>query len=215
MANVITSGLYAIKVGDVGASGGMGSSLAVLGNTKEGTANFSMEAASKTNLMVEESDYPIFIKKTQGLSTLKFSVVDPDADILVKVLGGVSAVKTVSAWATATPYKIGDYVLQTAVYYRCKIDHTSAAGNTPPNSAYWEPLVAQPKTWSAPFIPPTIEQSIQCISQQGFGFNIIRGSVSGSINHELSRTGFLTVDIEVMVLQPKLAGQAPIEYTGG
>lgn len=215
MANVITSGLYALKVGDPAGNGGMGTSLAILGYTREGSASFVVAAPDETPLMVEESDYPLRIKKRQGVSQIKWQVVDPDCDILVKTCGGTAAVVTVAAWATATSYKIGDFVLQSTIYYRCKVDHTSAAGSTPPNSAYWEPLVAQPKKWSSPLVPPTIEQSIQEISQEGFGFNIILASISGSINHEMSKTGFLVVDITATVLKPKLAGQAPIEYIGG
>lgn len=215
MPSIFTSGLYTINMGAIAANGGLGTSLTKIGYTKEGSASFNIGQADSTRFKAEESDYPVFIKKSQGESMLKFTVMDPDADVMVRSFGGTSTLKTVAAWATATPYKVGDYVTQTAVYYRCVIDHTSAAGNTPPNAAYWEPLPAQPKTWSAPPVPPTIEQSLTVVSQQGFGFNIIRGSVSAALNHELSRTGLLGIDIEVLVLQPKLAGQAPIEYTGG
>jgi hypothetical protein len=203
-------------MGDVAAGGGLGSSLSLLGNTFEGSAEFMVSQPEQTDFNAEESDYPIFIKKRQGPALLKFSVMDPDADVIARACGGVTALVTVAAWANATAYVFGDYVSSSGSYYRCKVAHTSATGSiVVTTTLYWDLLPAQPKTWSAPAIPPSILQSVTVLPQQGFSFSIIRGAVSAAINHKLSKTGLMLVDFEVRVLQPTLAGQAPIVYTGG
>lgn len=216
MPSIATIGLYSVKMGAVAAGGGLGSSLSLLGYSLEGSAEFMIQAPDKTYFRAEESDFPIFIKKKQGLSTLKFSVMDPDADVMVRLFGGTSAVKAVSAWANATAYVFGAYVSVSSVYYRCIQPHTSATGSIDQtNPAYWTVLPAQPKTWSMPVIPPTIIQSVSILPQEGFGFDIIRGNVSAAMNHKLSKDGLMVIDVEIDVLQPTLAGQAPVVYTGG
>lgn len=42
-----------------------------------------------------------------------------------------------TAWATATPYVVGNVVSNGGRWYICTTNHTSAGGNTPPNVSFW------------------------------------------------------------------------------
>lgn len=88
MAEKRTIGLASIKLGAVGENGGMGTSLAVLGNTYQGTATLTQDDASETPFYVEEQDDPVEIEYTKGNTTLEFAIVDFSPATMVKVLGG-------------------------------------------------------------------------------------------------------------------------------
>jgi hypothetical protein len=44
----------------------------------------------------------------------------------------------ISIWFVDEEYTVGDKVLSNVTYYRAILNHTSAAGNNPPNGTYWE-----------------------------------------------------------------------------
>ena len=90
MAEIRTFGVKSIKMGDVGAEGGMGTSLAVLGdgNTLEGTASFIKEEDEEVEFFAEEHDDAIETILKKGAAILEFGIVDFTPATLVKVLGG-------------------------------------------------------------------------------------------------------------------------------
>jgi|WetSurMetagenome_2_1015567.scaffolds.fasta_scaffold00003_155 hypothetical protein len=90
MAEVRTLGLTSIEIGDVAVDGGMGTVLAVLGKTYKDTAELMGADPEIFEHRSEESDDPEETVETKGKITLKWSIMDSDADTLVKVLGGTS-----------------------------------------------------------------------------------------------------------------------------
>lgn len=98
MAEKRSFGLKSIKIGAVGADGGMGADLAALGVTSEGTAVFSKDEDEVKEFFSEENDDPIEIITKKGKTTLQFGIVDVTPSTLVKVLGG-----TVDVSVPATP----------------------------------------------------------------------------------------------------------------
>jgi len=91
MANVVTTGLTSIKVGDIAGDGGMGTTLAVLGYTNEGSIQFTEEDPTSTEFKAEEVDDPIYISQTKGKTTFSFQLGFPDYDQLVATLGGAKS----------------------------------------------------------------------------------------------------------------------------
>jgi hypothetical protein len=91
MAEVRTLGLLKIEVSDIAADGGLGTAFAPLGKTYKDTADLQGADPSVTEHYCEESDDPEEIVETKGKVTVKWSIFDTDADVLVKVLGGTSA----------------------------------------------------------------------------------------------------------------------------
>lgn len=90
MAEKRTFGIKSIKMGDVDAGGGMGTTLTVLGdgNTLEGTASFTKEEDEENEFFAEEYDDPIETIQKKGRATLEFCIVDFTPNTLVRVLGG-------------------------------------------------------------------------------------------------------------------------------
>ncbi|MHA4844415.1 hypothetical protein ACX0G7_09635 [Flavitalea antarctica] len=82
-------GLVNIKMGDVAGDGGMGTSLAAVGDTVAGTAVLTTEEAQTTDFKIEESDSPVMSIKTEADSmNLAWSTYANDAATLEKLFGG-------------------------------------------------------------------------------------------------------------------------------
>lgn len=88
MAEKRTIGLKSIKIGDIAGDGGMGTVLAALGNTYEGTATLMQDDAEETPFYAEELDDPIEILEKKGNLKVEWAIVDFDPTTLQKVLGG-------------------------------------------------------------------------------------------------------------------------------
>lgn len=88
MANVTTTGLAAVKMGDIAVDGGMGTTLAVIGYTNKGSVQLNTEDPQLTEFYAEEVDDPIYISKKKGKTTFTFQLGFPDFDQMVAVLGG-------------------------------------------------------------------------------------------------------------------------------
>lgn len=88
MAELRTIGVKSIKIGAVGNDGGMGATLAALGVTYQGTAKLSKAEDTSKEFFCEESDDPIEIVVTKGVTTIEWAIVDWTPSVLVKVLGG-------------------------------------------------------------------------------------------------------------------------------
>lgn len=92
MAEIMTIGLTSIKMGAIAVDGGMGTSLALLGDgrTLEGTARLIKEDDELTEFYAEEVDDPIYASTKKGKTRLEFTIVDFTPATLVKVMGGAS-----------------------------------------------------------------------------------------------------------------------------
>ena len=88
MSEKRTFGLVSIKIGDVAEDGGMGTTLAVLGVTDEGSATFTKGEDTSKDFFCEESDDPIETVTKKGVTTIEWSILDFTPSTLVKVLGG-------------------------------------------------------------------------------------------------------------------------------
>jgi len=88
MAERITIGLKSLKIGDIDALGGMGTTLAVLGKTYESTAILTQEEGEETEFFVEEVDDPVETLARKGAISLEWAILDMTPETLVKVLGG-------------------------------------------------------------------------------------------------------------------------------
>ncbi len=88
MAEKRTIGLKSIKVGDVGADGGMGTVLTPLGVTYKDSATLTKESDAVEEFFAEEVDDPIEVEVTKGKTTIEWAIVDFAPDTLAKVLGG-------------------------------------------------------------------------------------------------------------------------------
>lgn len=88
MAGLINIGVAKIEIGDVGADGAMGTSLAALGYTTENTIKFNDDGGKEVDFNVEELDIPLYSETQAGTKTFTFQVANPDEDTLVNVFGG-------------------------------------------------------------------------------------------------------------------------------
>ncbi len=88
MADLITIGLAKIEVGQKGTNGAMGTSLAVIGNTAEGSCTIETADPEITEFFVEEKDGPIHTAIKQGQTTITFQLAAPDLAQCQAVFGG-------------------------------------------------------------------------------------------------------------------------------
>jgi hypothetical protein len=90
MSEIRSIGLAHIKLGAIANDGGMGQSLSILGVTYQDTADLTQEDPEITNIMSEENDEPEEVIEVKGAKKLKFSIMNFDPDVMVRVLGGTS-----------------------------------------------------------------------------------------------------------------------------
>ena len=91
----ITIGLASIKVADILADGGTGTTFAPLGYTYENTCKFTEADPETTSFFAEEVDDALDTSEKPGETKLNFSIANPDVDTLVAVFGGT---KNGSTW---------------------------------------------------------------------------------------------------------------------
>lgn len=87
----INIGLASIAIGAVAADGGMGTTLAPLGKTLEGTLNLNTDDPQVAEFYSEEDEDPIHEEQRAGKKSLTFTIADPDLDTLVSVWGGTKS----------------------------------------------------------------------------------------------------------------------------
>lgn len=83
----VAMGLSKIEVGTP-VSGGEATSFETLGYTDPDSCTLDTEDPETTDVNAEETDDPIYSISKGGKSTLNFNVLNPDATVLVKMLGG-------------------------------------------------------------------------------------------------------------------------------
>jgi len=99
MTDIYTLGLAKIEIGDIGADGGMGQSLSVIGQTLEGTCNVKQDDPETNDFYAEELDDPVVSISKRGKTTLAYSVMNPDLTTLQKLFGGtVSGTGATAKW---------------------------------------------------------------------------------------------------------------------
>jgi hypothetical protein len=97
----MTKGVVSIAMGALASDGGPGTVLTTLGNTDaSATNNFTQEDPTITDHMALESDDPIDQDIVAGAKNFQFTLLDPNPDSMVRVLGG-----TVSGAGTAADPK--------------------------------------------------------------------------------------------------------------
>lgn len=106
-------GLVSIKVGDVANDGGMGTSLAAVGDTVEDSCVFASDDATSTEINTEESDDPIEIISKAGKKTLTWETYNVDGAMMARLFGGtarsVGAILTKGAITAGSAYTAGTY----------------------------------------------------------------------------------------------------------
>lgn len=102
MSELRTIGLTSLKIGAVAVDGGMGTTLALIGNIYKDSCELSQEDASVTDIEAEEVDDPVESIEILGKRTLKFSIMDYSPDTLIKVLGGTVTAGPPKVWNAPT-----------------------------------------------------------------------------------------------------------------
>lgn len=87
---MITLGLTEISVGTASAEGTMPSALTKIGKTYKDTAKLQQAAADVTEHYEEGKAAPEVRKKQKKMPVLTFSIMDPDADLMSKYIGGTA-----------------------------------------------------------------------------------------------------------------------------
>ncbi|WP_337043862.1 hypothetical protein [Emticicia sp. 17c] len=99
MAKLITIGLSKIEIGDIATDKGMGTELAVIGQTAEGSCTIETAEPEVTEFYVEESDSPVHTALKAGLTTITFQLAAPDLQQCVDVFGGaITGTGTAATW---------------------------------------------------------------------------------------------------------------------
>lgn len=111
---LINIGVAKIELGDPAVDGGMGTVLAALGYTLEGTAQINMDDPTETEFTVEEVDTPIYVASQAGKVRISFQVANPDEDTLVKVFGGT---KTGTGAAAVYSYPLTPVVIEQSIKF--------------------------------------------------------------------------------------------------
>lgn len=105
MAEWRTIGLTSIEIGAIAGDGGMGTTLAALGKTYQGTAKLQSADPETTDFYAEEDDDPIDKMVKLGARTLTWSIMDFTPATLAAVLGGTaSGTGDAATWEAPTSY---------------------------------------------------------------------------------------------------------------
>lgn len=83
-------GLTKIEMGDIAGDGGMGATLADIGDPYEGTVEITHDDPTITEFKSETKDDAILTTEKGGKKTVKFSIVDMTPTNLAKFLGGTA-----------------------------------------------------------------------------------------------------------------------------
>ena len=88
MADLVTIGLAKIEVAPLGVNGAMGTPLALIGNTAEGSCTIETADPEMTEFFVEEQDDPIHTAAKMAVTTITFQLAAPDLEQCAAVFGG-------------------------------------------------------------------------------------------------------------------------------
>ena len=86
---MVVTGIFGIEFGDIAPDGGVATTFAALGRTRENTLAFSPTEAQSTDITVEEEDDPIKrVITSKKLLDITWSMVDWSNDVLIALFGG-------------------------------------------------------------------------------------------------------------------------------
>lgn len=92
-------GLASAKFGAKGALDVMGTTLAALGKSREGSVSFTIPEQSKTEFRSEEDEAPVFqITDNDKPAVFELELMDADADSLATVFGGTVTGTSPKVW---------------------------------------------------------------------------------------------------------------------
>lgn len=95
-------GLSTAKFGTKGANDIMGTVLAAIGKSREGTVNFSIPEQTKTEFRSEEDEAPVFqIADNDKPAVFELEIMDADAVSLQTVFGGTVTGTSPKVWEPA------------------------------------------------------------------------------------------------------------------
>ncbi|MGN6352818.1 MAG: hypothetical protein ACTHLB_05480 [Parafilimonas sp.] len=114
--------LSSLKIGDVGASGGMGTALTEFDDPVRGTAVITMEDGTTQDFFGEISDNPYFSAVTPGKVTFAADFYAKSAAQLQKVFGG-----TVTAEAGGNPARWGAPASQVTLEQSIELTHKNGS----------------------------------------------------------------------------------------
>jgi len=97
---VFTFGYSKIEMGAIAVDGGMSTTLAEIGFTYKDTASMVESPATATPHKKEGTDRPILMTKEIGDTTVKFSIMDPDATLYGSLKGGTLSGTSPNVWAS-------------------------------------------------------------------------------------------------------------------
>lgn len=82
------SGLSAVKLGAIEADGTMSTALVAVGNTVQGSMQFTSEEGTTTDFSIEEQDKPVKSIITPGATRVNWECYDISGENMVKLFGG-------------------------------------------------------------------------------------------------------------------------------
>lgn len=85
----VTIGLKSIGFADIAADGGPGTVFVTKFNTSTDSLTFNQDEPGEKTVDVEESDDPLYIRKTKGRKSVTCNIADMDVDLLAYLEGGV------------------------------------------------------------------------------------------------------------------------------
>jgi len=105
MSDIRLVGLESIRIGAVGASGAMGTTLTTIAYTVPDSAHLIVEVPGMTDLFVEESDLPDIQILGTSKKTIEFATRDMSTGVLIEAFGGSATAGVWSAAVTAAVIK--------------------------------------------------------------------------------------------------------------
>lgn len=95
----VAFGVKSIKKGGINTSTGLAENLVNVGDVYRDTATLTQEDGETTDHYSEFKNDPVVTITEPGETTLEFSLMDTEADVLVQYLGGtVTTVSSVKSW---------------------------------------------------------------------------------------------------------------------
>lgn len=101
MSNIRLIGLTSIKIGPIGGTGAMGTTLETINAIVPDSAHLIIEPPGVTDLFVEEEDLPDIQILGTSKKTIEFATRDIGGDALVEAFGGATSA-TGSVWSAST-----------------------------------------------------------------------------------------------------------------
>lgn len=114
-------GMQYVKMGAAGANGAMGTALAQIPVTAEGTFTLTFDSAEITDVMSEESDLPFISITKEGTKTIEWESMDLSLDNLKVAFGGTIATNTLTAGVS---FKIPEQSIEVKTRVNAGTAHT-------------------------------------------------------------------------------------------